>query len=168
VERNKRKDLNGMKTRIFFIVFGACFCLFSSGTVYALESKTSSKTKRPSLKPREIKSDTNYDGKIDRTEVYDAEGNVQSVEVDTNADGKVDEWLEFKDGVRTQGKRDMDGDGDADVFLEYNEAGELTQLKSDTSGDGEIDEWVFYENGEPKSAEKDTNGDGKADTWIEY
>lgn len=120
------------------------------------------------LQPKAIKIDSNHDGKVDRTEIYDAEGNVTRVELDSNADGKIDEWLDFEGGVRTKGKRDLDGDGKADVFLIYDKEGNLTRLESDTSGDGKIDEWVFYEDGAPRKAEKDTNGDGKADTWIEY
>lgn len=158
--------VRNMNTKIFLsaLVFSSYF--LAGGFLHAVETETTAE--RPRLQPKEIRSDSDFDGKVDRTEIYDEEGKVKAVEVDSDSDGKIDEWLEFKNGVRTKGKRDMDGDGKADVFLRYDKDGELVQLESDTSGNGKIDEWVFYENGEPKSAEKDTNGDGKPDTWIEY
>ncbi len=165
---NTRKEYHLIMTHKSVLLFALIFAVVvTPGFGWAKPEKAAPQDKNR-LQPREIKIDSNYDGKVDRTEIYDAEGNVIRVEVDSNADGKIDEWLDFDGGVRTSGKRDLDGDGKADVFLIYDKEGNLTRLESDTSGDGKIDEWVFYEDGAPRKAEKDTNGDGKADTWIEY
>ncbi len=156
-----------MTTRVFVLSLLILLVGTMEGLCWA-KSDTVPAADKKSLKPKEVQIDSNFDGSIDRTEVYDADGKLIRAEADSNADGKIDEWVELKNGVRTAAKRDMNGDGKPDVFLTYDDKGSLLKLESDTAGKGQIDEWVYYENGEPKKAEKDTNGDGKPDTWITY
>ncbi len=71
------------------------------------------------FKARKIEVDTNYDGKIDRIEHYDRNGQILKVEVDTDGDGKIDEWITYKDGEPAKGEKDTNGDGKPDVWMEY-------------------------------------------------
>ena len=139
----------------------------AKATSISAEKQPSDEKKQP-LIAREIKLDRNYDGKIDRLEVYDKTGTIVRVEADTTGNGKMNEWIHFKGGIRSKAERDVNGDGKADTFLTYGKKGVIAKLEADTNGDGKVNEWVFYKDGNPIRAERDTNGDGKADTWIQY
>ena len=69
--------------------------------------------------PKKAEADRNFDGKPDRTEYYDKDGNVTRIETDTNYDGKIDEWVEYKNGVVSKAEKDANGDGKPDTWLEY-------------------------------------------------
>ncbi len=69
--------------------------------------------------PKKVQMDTNYDGKVDRIEIYDDEGHISRVESDTNNDGIIDEWITFDKGSPVKKEKDTNGDGKADVFVEY-------------------------------------------------
>jgi hypothetical protein len=69
--------------------------------------------------PKKVEVDTNYDGKIDRVESYDTDGQIMKVESDTNGDGNIDEWVVYKAGKPTKSEKDTNGDGKADVWIEY-------------------------------------------------
>ncbi|MFA6079111.1 MAG: hypothetical protein WC779_05135 [Candidatus Omnitrophota bacterium] len=69
--------------------------------------------------PKKVQMDTNYDGKVDRIEIYDEEGNIQRVESDTNNDTIIDEWITFEKGSPAKKEKDTNADGKADVFVEY-------------------------------------------------
>jgi len=71
------------------------------------------------LAPKEVKVDSNYDGKVDRIEHYDDNGQVVKAESDTDADGTMDEWTIFKNGQPLRGERDTNGDGKPDIWIEY-------------------------------------------------
>jgi len=120
------------------------------------------------VKPREVKMDRNYDGVIDRTEVYDPKGIIIRVETDTNGDQKIDEWVYYEAGVPVKGEKDINADGKPDTVIVYDLKGIVIRTEADSNGDGKIDEWVYYEAGKPVKAEKDINKDGKPDTWINY
>lgn len=120
------------------------------------------------FKPKEIKIDRNYDGIVERTEIYDDKGLVQRVEVDSDADGKINEWIYYERGVAVKGGKDLNKDGKADITMIYDDKGVIIKTESDTNGDGKIDEWIYFVNSVPVKAEKDINGDGKIDTWLNY
>lgn len=69
--------------------------------------------------PKKVEIDSDFDGTVDRTEVYDADGQISRIEVDTNKDGKVNEWITYKSGKPVQTQRDSNGDGKVDVWIEY-------------------------------------------------
>ena len=116
----------------------------------------------------EIRLDRNFDGVVDRVEIYDGKGVIIKVEADTTGDGKMNEWVYYEGGIPTRGERDINGDGKVDVWLVYDKDGIIIKSEADTTGDGKVDEWVIFKDGNPVSAEKDTNADGKVDTWIIY
>jgi len=124
--------------------------------------------KTQQIKPREIKMDTNFNGVVNRVEVYDKNKVIIRVEADTSADGKMNEWVYYKNGNPDRAEKDTNGDGKPDTFLTYDDKGKTIKSETDTNGDGKIDEWVYYEKGNITKAEKDTNGDGKPDTWLAY
>ena len=145
-------------------VFVSCFLVTGS----AFSTKQVEPTNLKKFKPGKIRSDTNFDGKIDRIEVYDKNGNIVRVEADTSGNGEMDEWAYYKKGKVDRVEKDRNGDGKVDIYLYYNSDGKITRSKTDVDKDGKVDEWVYYKNGKPYKAEKDVNKDGKADTWIEY
>ena len=69
--------------------------------------------------PKRVEVDTNYDGKIDRTEIYDASGQISKVEISSKGDGVVDEWITYKNGVPVKKEKDTNGDGKPDVWITY-------------------------------------------------
>jgi hypothetical protein len=63
--------------------------------------------------------DSNFDGKMD-TFYYYRGGDLQRVEIDSNFDGKVDIWIAVLDGKFVTGyQRDTDGDGKADLVKDF-------------------------------------------------
>lgn len=69
--------------------------------------------------PKKVQVDTDYDGKIDRVEVYDDTGSIQKVESDTDKDGKIDEWITYKDGKAVRSEKDTNNDGKMDIWIDY-------------------------------------------------
>lgn len=69
--------------------------------------------------PRKVEVDSDYDGKPDRTEFYDQNGQIARVEADTNGDGKIDDWVTYDGGRPVSEQRDSNGDGKVDVWIEY-------------------------------------------------
>ena len=157
--------------RLSFLGASLGVVLFSVN-VLAAEQPVAAKPQQPQqqqqFKPKEIKIDRNYDGIVERTEVYDDKGLVQRVEVDSDADGKVNEWVYYERGIAVKGGKDLNKDGKADVTMYYDDKGIIIKTESDTNGDGKVDEWIYFVGGVPAKAEKDTNNDGKVDTWLNY
>ena len=143
-----------------------CLCWVGALGLMSIEPVSAQKLKQP--RPKEIRMDRNYDGVIDRVEVYDEKGIIIRVEADTTGDGKMNEWIYYKKGNPTKAEKDVNGDGKVDTFLTYDDKGMIIKSETDTNRDGKINEWVSYKNGKPIKAEKDTKGDGKPDTWITY
>ncbi len=159
-----------MKKVIILCLCGVVLGFMSINSVSA-QKESEKKVATPRMQQitaKEIKLDRNYDGKIDRIEVYNEEGRVIRIEVDTTNDGKMNEWIYLKDGVRSKAESDVNGDGKPDSFLKYDKKGVVIKSESDTTGDGKVDEWGYYKDGNLTKAEKDTNADGKPDTWIKY
>ena len=136
--------------------------------------------------------DTNYDGNLDSTTVYDETGKIASLEEDTNHDGVTDRWTGYKQQVGERVEVDRDFDGVRDGFFIY-ENGTLAYEEHDTNNDGVIDRRVeyvarhrtleledtdfdgsmdfktFYDEREiPIRTELDTNDDGQTDVWEFY
>ena len=94
----------------FLLVFGLCFFVFG------VEAKQKPKS---TLSPKKVNVDTNYDGKIDRTEVYNEVGEIISVESDTNGDTIIDEWIIYEKGKPIKSEKDINDDGKPDVWVDY-------------------------------------------------
>jgi hypothetical protein len=73
---------------------------------------------RPEI-PKKREMDTNYDGRVDRIEVYDSEGRVVRLDVDTDFDGIFEEWMIFENGKPKIKGVDRNKDGRTDTWIEY-------------------------------------------------
>jgi hypothetical protein len=73
--------------------------------------------KPPTPKRKEI--DTNYDGRVDRIEMYDSEGRLVRVDVDTDYDGIFEEWIVYENGKPKMKGVDRNKDGRTDTWIEY-------------------------------------------------
>jgi len=142
-----------------------CLCLVAIFSLIIIEAALAQSSQ---IKPREIKMDTNFNGVVNRVEVYDKNKVIIRVEADTNGDGKMNEWIFYKNGSPAKAEKDTKGDGKPDTFLTYDSKGTTIKSETDTNGDGKVDEWVYYKKGAIIKAEKDTNRDGKPDTWLAY
>lgn len=69
--------------------------------------------------PKKREMDTNYDGRVDRTEVYDSEGRIVRLDVDPDYDGIFEEWMVFENGKPKIKGVDRNKDGRTDTWIEY-------------------------------------------------
>jgi len=112
--------------------------------------------------------DENYDGRPDRTILFDAQTHQPSrVEEDTSGDGELDSWVDYHKGVIQRRRADGDGDGVVDTWSFFR-AGELVRHEQDTTGDGFRDVISFFSDGQRVREERDGNGDGQADAILHY
>jgi len=98
--------------RTFWLLLALAFVFLAYG-------KEAISQEQAKVAPKKVQVDTNFDGKIDRTEAYNAKGEIQQVESDTNGDGKIDEWVNYKDGKPMQSEKDTNADGKPDVWVDY-------------------------------------------------
>jgi len=107
------------KSRIFIILAcGIAIAALAACPCSAQEAATEGAAAEKVI-PKKVEIDSDFDGKVDRTEVYDDAGQISRIEVDSNKDGKVNEWITYKDGKPLQTQRDSNGDGKVDVWIEY-------------------------------------------------
>ena len=112
--------------------------------------------------------DEDFDGRPDRTLVYDATSHeVVQIEEDTNFDGKVDAWTALRGGQVIGRRTDDNGDGQVDGWSSY-KAGVITRLERDANGDGFRDHVAYYQNGRLAREERDDDGDGRTDLISYY
>jgi len=105
-----------MQMKVFLIIAG----LVLGGLFPVLaEQQKPAALKTTQVKPREIKIDRNYDGVIDRVEVYNSNGSIIRVEADSNADGKIDEWVYYEANKPVRAEKDTNKDGKPDTWLNY-------------------------------------------------
>ncbi|MBW2090711.1 MAG: hypothetical protein JRI34_01120 [Deltaproteobacteria bacterium] len=149
-------------------LFCLCGLILPFMTINAISAQEKAAPEEQQLLPKQIKFDRNFDGKVDRLEIYNEKGVIVRLEVDTTGDGKMNEWVFFTNGIRNKAEKDINRDGKPDTFITYDAKGVIIKLEGDTTGNGKINEWVYYKDGKPTRAERDTNADGKPDTWITY
>jgi hypothetical protein len=89
-----------------------------TGAVDTRAQGTSDKMGKP-MTPKKLEMDTNYDGRVDRIEIYDSEGSIQRLDLDTNGDGNFDEWMIFENGKPRMKGKDRNEDGRTDTWIEY-------------------------------------------------
>ncbi|NMO19263.1 hypothetical protein HPC49_33530 [Pyxidicoccus fallax] len=109
--------------------------------------------------------DLNWDGRVDLTRYFDANGDPARETLDLDYDGKVDASYFFEKGVNTRRERDVNGDGRMDSFIFY-ERGTLARKERDTNADGKVDYWEYWENGQVDRIGEDLDGDGTVDKWT--
>lgn len=113
-------------------------------------------------------SDSDFNGKIDSFDYFDANGVKVKEGMDTNGDSVADDFYHFKDGKLLRQEIDSNYDGKADMWVKfvYNSKGNLDKslIFMDKNFDGKPDEW-HYTNKERQviKIERDTNFDGKID-----
>jgi hypothetical protein len=108
--------------------------------------------------------DEDFDGRTDRTLVYDATSHeVVQIEEDTNFDGKIDAWTALRGGQVVGRRTDDNGDGQIDGWSSY-KAGVITRLERD----GFRDHVAYYQNGKLVREERDDDGDGRTDLISYY
>jgi metal-dependent HD superfamily phosphatase/phosphodiesterase len=71
------------------------------------------------IMPKKAQVDANFNGKVDRVEIYDASGNPVEIDVDANEDGVFEEQIFYRDGKLVKSARDSNNDGKVDVWVEY-------------------------------------------------
>lgn len=103
-----------MKKILVLMVLGMLFCLVGIGICEKMEEPTQTR-----IAPKKVEVDTNYDGKIDRTEYYDSNGQIGRVEVDSDSDGVIEEQIYYENGKPVKSARDTNKDGKPDIWMEF-------------------------------------------------
>jgi hypothetical protein len=112
--------------------------------------------------------DSNDDGRNDATGILDG-ARVKQIELDTSGNGRIDRW-EFYDAdgeVAKVGLSRQD-DGVMDAIAFYGSGQHLLRLEVSTRRDDRFDRVEFYQAGRLSRAEEDTDGDGLLDKWETY
>ena len=115
-----------------------------------------------------LKYDSNGDGRIDMTSTMDG-ARVVEIEIDTDFDGKPDRW-EYYDAnqkiVKVGSSRANDGKEDAWSYTDA--GGNITRIDVSTRHDGKVQRVEHYQDGHLTGAEEDTDGDGRPDKWETF
>jgi hypothetical protein len=120
------------------------------------------------LKPKSIRLDRNFDGIVDRIEIYDDNGNLTKTETDTSHAGINDEIVYYQNKLPIKAEKDHNADTQIDHIILFDDNGIVKTATFDTNFDNKIDVWVEYQNGIPFKLQKDINFDGKIDTLVSY
>jgi len=126
-------------------------------------------TEMDAARPVLTRMDRNEDGKLDRWEYYDVNGQLQKVGFSRKDDGTPDAWaFAGADGkierIEISSTSDMSR---IDRWEKYDANG-LVGAEEDTDRDGKPDQWETYEGGAVKTAAFDENGDGRPDRRLTY
>jgi hypothetical protein len=126
-------------------------------------------TEMDGARPVRSRIDRNEDGRLDRWEYYDPQGQLLKVGFSRKDEGKPDAWAySGPDGkvVRIEISSAAD-QKKIDRWERYDAAG-LTAADEDRDADGRPDTWETYENGALKTAAFDENADGAPDRRLTY
>ena len=91
-------------------------CAVLGGTTGICQTK---EAEQKQIVPKKVEVDANYDGKIDRVEYYDENGQVIKMTADSDNDGIFEETVIYKAGKPIRSERDTNKDGKGDVWLEF-------------------------------------------------
>jgi len=107
--------------KIAFVLGIAAIILAISGTSYAVDRQPAEKPQQEQAQvmPSKVQTDSNYDGKPDRTEYYDKAGRIIKIEVDSDGDGTVEEVVTYENGRPVKSVRDTNKDGKPDVWVDF-------------------------------------------------
>jgi hypothetical protein len=120
-------------------------------------------------RPVLTRMDRNEDGRMDRWEYFDAQGELEKVGLSRRDDGKPDEWVyQGKDGnVERIEISSMSDPARIDRWEHYDATG-LVAAEEDTNADAKIDKWETFVNGAVRTAAFDENKDGRPDRRLTY
>jgi hypothetical protein len=126
-------------------------------------------TEMDAARPVLTRMDRNEDGKLDRWEYYNQQGQLEKVGFSRKDDGKADAWA----FAGADGKIErIEISSTADVAKidrwECYDATGLVQAEEDTNADGKPDKWETYESGAVKSVAFDEDRDGKPNRRLTY
>src|SRR5262245_19583424 len=112
-------------------------------------------------RPVRSRIDSDEDGKIDRWEYYDENGQLTKVGFSSRKDGHVDSWaFSGADGSIERIEISSTGDEQKIDRWEYYQAGVLTAVAMDENGDGKPDRKLTYTNGALAVIESDPDAAG--------
>lgn len=120
-------------------------------------------------RPVLTRMDRNEDGKLDRWEYYNPQGQLEKVGFSRKDDGKADAWA-FAGADGKIERIEISSTADVnkiDRWEQYDAIG-LVRAEEDTNADGRPDKWETYEGGAVKSAAFDENADGRPDRRLTY
>lgn len=113
---------------------------------------------------RQVKLDSNSDGKPDVFAYFSGRNTPDRLEIDENHDGKIDRWEEYNAaGALVRYATSAKG-GFPERFVEVDPLTKATlQVETDADHDGRRERLEIFVGGRLTRAEIDTNGDGKRD-----
>ena len=111
------------------------------------------------------KVDLDEDGFQETELIYEGRMIVRAL-IDENGDGKIDGTIQYRNGFRDTGERDVNFDGQTDTWIRYYITGLPWLVTRDKNGDGQVDYWKYLKNGFVYKREWDRNFDGKPDVRI--
>lgn len=106
--------------KVFVFILLIAIALFYNAA-FAIEKAESGAKEEGSerIMPKKVEADTNYDGKIDRIETYDPNGQISMIETDSDGDGIMEGHIEYENGKPVKEERDTNKDGKPDVWVNY-------------------------------------------------
>ncbi|HXW04255.1 MAG TPA: hypothetical protein VD833_03410 [Vicinamibacterales bacterium] len=128
-------------------------------------------------KPVRSRIDRNEDGRIDRWEYFDGDGNLVKVGFSRKDSGTPDAWaFAERDGTVSRVEISSVGDETRIDRREYygaspggsDAARQLSRAEEDTDRNGRADKWETYEKGALRTVAFDENGDGVPDRRLTY
>jgi antitoxin component YwqK of YwqJK toxin-antitoxin module len=122
----------------------------------------------PSGKPRQVETDSDFDGKIDRWQYYSETGVAEKEGYSRKGGIQPDTWQYFDaNGNLTRREIDENADGKVDRTENF-QNGRVASVGVDSDGDGKIERWQTWVGGRVVSEELDTDGDGIGDRRLRY
>ena len=110
--------------------------------------------------------DQNGDKKADVVMLFYPTGKPRQVETDADFDGKIDRWQYYSEtGVAEKEGYSRKGTTQPDTWQYFDAKGNLTRREIDENGDGKVDRTENFQNGRVASVGVDANGDGKIERW---
>jgi hypothetical protein len=122
----------------------------------------------PNGKVRQVESDSDFDGKVDRWQYYSDNGVAEKEGYSRKGTATPDTWQYF-DAKGNITRREIDENGDGKVDRTENfQKGRVAAVGVDSDGDGRIERWQTWAAGRVVSEELDTDGDGIGDRRLRY
>lgn len=109
--------------------------------------------------------DFDFDGRVDQLSFFDR-GALSRKELDTNFDNIIDTWMWCGGGWVTRAERDRMHTGRPDTWETYEE-GLITEASYDNDNDGKPEKWEMFRKGKLIVYRQDTNHDGEPDKTEE-
>ncbi len=118
---------------------------------------------------RQLKFDSNGDGKPDVFAYFSGRNTPERLEIDENRDGTIDRWEEYNtEGNLVRYATSRKG-GIPERFVEIDPITKATiQVETDADHDGKRERLELFVGGKLTRAEIDTDGDGKKDRFQDW